>query len=240
MRNLYNKVCIVTGGTQGIGLATCKKLADEGAIVYACARHEVTFDESNIFYHYIDVTNKESCEQTYNDVVEKHGKIDVLILDAGVTDDALTEKMTDEQFDKVVNVNLKGIFNVGRYIGPYMQKQGNGSIVIIGSIVGEQGNIGQINYSASKGAVMSMTKTWAKEFARKGANVRVNCVTPGYIKTKMMDTVPEELLEKFAQKTLLNRLGNPEEIANAICFLASDDASYITGSVLSVNGGMTL
>ena len=121
-----------------------------------------------------------------------------------------------------------------------MEKQGWGSIVTVSSIVGEQGNIGQINYSASKGAVISMTKTWAKEFSRKGANVRVNAVAPGYIRTNMMNTVPQELLDRFASQTMLKRLGHPEEIAEVIAFLASDAASYITGTVIDANGGMRL
>ena len=148
--------------------------------------------------------------------------------------------MTDEQFDRVIAVNLKGIFNIVRFVGPYMEKQGWGSIVTVSSVVGEQGNIGQINYSASKGAVISMTKTWAKEFSRKGANVRVNAVAPGYIMTRMMETVPSDLLERFAGQTMLKRLGRPEEIAEVIFFLSSDAASYITGTVISANGGMRL
>ena len=148
--------------------------------------------------------------------------------------------MTDDQFDRVIDVNLKGVFNIIRYVGPFMENQGYGSIVTVSSVVGEQGNIGQINYSASKGAVISMTKTWAKEFSRKGANVRVNAVAPGYIMTKMMDTVPQELLDRFASQTMLKRLGQPEEIAEVIAFLASDASSYITGTVISANGGMRL
>lgn len=175
-----------------------------------------------------------------DDVISEQGRIDILVADAGITNDALTSKMTDEQFDNVISVNIKGVFNMVRLVGPYMEKQGYGSIVNISSVVGEQGNIGQANYSASKGAVISMTKTWAKEFSRKGANIRVNAVTPGYILTKMMDTVPQELLERFASQTMLKRLGNPEEIAEVIAFLASDKASYITGTVISANGGLRL
>lgn len=237
---MKGKVAIVTGGTTGIGLATVEKLASEGAVVYAAARHEKTFEFPNIYYHYVDVTNTESCKKLFDDVVTKHGKIDILIADAGITADALTVKMSDDQFDRVINVNLKGVFNIVRYIGPFMEKQGWGSIVTVSSVVGEQGNIGQINYSASKGALISMTKTWAKEFARKGAKVRVNSVAPGYIMTRMMDTVPQDLLERFARQTMLGRLGKPEEIAEVISFLASDAASYITGTVISANGGLRL
>lgn len=237
---LNEKIVIITGGTSGIGYATAQLMAKRGAIVYACARHERQFEDENILYHYLDVTDFDSCKQLFEYVVEKHGRIDVLVADAGITMDSLTVKMTDEQFDNVINVNLKGVFNIVRLVGPYMEKQGFGSIVNISSIVGEQGNIGQANYSATKGAVISMTKTWAKEFARKGANVRVNAVAPGYIMTKMMDTVPTELLDKFAAQTALKRLGQPEEIAEVIAFLSSDAASYITGTVISANGGMKL
>ena len=234
------KVAIVTGGTSGIGYCTAEKLAALDIIVYAAARKEKQFQNSNIRYHYVDVTNPESCKALFEDIVAEQGRIDILVADAGITADALTAKMTDEQFDNVIDVNLKGMFNIVRYVGPYMEKQGWGAIINLSSIVGEQGNIGQINYSASKGAVISMTKTWAKEFTRKGANVRVNAVAPGYIMTRMMETVPEDLLTRFAGQTMLKRLGQPEEVASVIAFLASDDASYITGTVISVNGGMRL
>lgn len=237
---MKGKVAIITGGTSGIGYATAVKMANEGAIVYAAARNVKTFDNSNIRFHYLDVTDVESCKKLCEDVIDEQGKIDILVADAGITADALTVKMTDEQFDRVINVNLKGIFNIVRFVGPFMEKQGWGSIVTVSSVVGEQGNIGQINYSASKGAVISMTKTWAKEFSRKGANVRVNAVAPGYIMTRMMETVPQDLLDRFASQTMLKRLGKPEEIAEVITFLASDASSYITGTVISANGGMRL
>ena len=237
---MKNKVAIITGGTSGIGFATARKLAAEGVIVYAAARKERAFEETNIKFHYLDVTNPETCKQLFDDVVAEQGRIDILVANAGITADALTVKMSDDQFSHVIDVNLKGIFNIVRFIGPFMEKQGWGSIVTVSSVVGEQGNIGQINYSASKGAVISMTKTWAKEFSRKGANVRVNSVAPGYIMTHMMDTVPKDLLDRFASQTMLKRLGQPEEIANVISFLASDEASYVTGTVISANGGMRL
>lgn len=237
---MEKKVAIITGGTSGIGLATAELMASMGIVVYACARHEISFNNSNIIYHELDVTRADSCKALFEDVINEQGQIDILVADAGITADALTAKMTDEQFDRVVDVNLKGVFNIVRYVGPYMEKQGWGSIVNVSSVVGEQGNIGQANYSATKGAVISMTKTWAKEFTRKGANVRVNAVAPGYIMTKMMNTVPEDLLDRFASQTMLKRLGKPEEIAEVIAFLASDKASYITGTIISANGGLRL
>lgn len=237
---MNNKVVIVTGGTSGIGYATVECLSKAGAIVYACARRETSFDLENVFYHQLDVTDPASCEKLFNDVVAEHGKIDVLVANAGITGDALTAKMTEDAFDSVINTNLKGVFNLVKLVGPYMEKQGWGSIVTVSSIVGEYGNIGQANYAASKAGLIGMSKSWAKEFARKGVPVRVNVIAPGYILTDMVKTVPEHLLAQFAGQTMLKRLGEPDEVAKVIKFLASDDASYITGTVIDVNGGMRL
>lgn len=237
---LKDKVVILSGGTSGIGYAAALRMAQAGATVYACARHEKTFDNPNIIYHELDVTSRESCEKLFNDVVAAHGKIDVVVADAGITADSLTVKMTDDAFDRVINTNLKGVFNMIRFIGPYMEKQGWGSIITVSSIVGEYGNIGQANYAASKAGLIGMTKSWAKEFARKGVPVRANVVAPGYILTDMVKTVPENLLNQFAGQTMLKRLGEPHEVAEVIAFLASDASSYVTGTVIDVNGGMRL
>lgn len=237
-----DKVIVVTGGTRGIGFATCSKLADKGAFVYACARHDSFQSEisDRVIFHCLDVTDAASCEKLVQDVIAASGHIDGLVADAGITRDALTSKMTGEMFDEVIDVNLKGIFNIVKPVAAVMDQQGSGSIVTVSSIVGEQGNIGQANYAASKAGIIAMTKTWAKEFARKGKQIRVNSVAPGYTLTDMLKTVPPKLLDKFSGQTMLKRLGQPEEIAKAICFLLSDDASYITGTVLDVNGGMSL
>lgn len=240
MSSLQNKIAVVTGGTSGIGYATALKLQKEGATVYACARHERSFEQDNLFFHAVDVTQKESCQQLYDDIISAHRKIDILIADAGITSDALTVKMSEYVFDRVIDVNLKGIFNIVRLIGPHMEKTGGGSIITVSSIVGEFGNIGQANYAASKAGIIGMSKSWAKEFARKGVPVRVNVVAPGYILTDMVKTVPSQLLDKFTDLTMLKRLGEPEEVAEVIAFLASDAASYITGTVIDVNGGMRL
>lgn len=148
--------------------------------------------------------------------------------------------MTDEMFDEVLNTNVKGVFNIIKAVHPYMEEQKKGAIVAVSSIVAVYGNIGQINYASSKAAVIGMCKSCAKEFARKGQNIRVNAICPGYIMTDMLKTVPEDLLKKFANQTMLKRLGEPEEIANIISFLISDESSYITGSVIEANGGMRL
>lgn len=240
MNSLKGKVAIVTGGTTGIGAATVQKLWEQGAIVYACARREHLFDQERIFYHSLDVTNTASCQKLYDDVMEQQGRIDILVANAGITEDALTVKMSEQAFDNVIDTNLKGVFRVVRLAGPLMERQGGGAIVTVSSIVGEYGNIGQANYAASKAGIIGMSKSWAKEFARKGSPVRVNVVAPGYIQTDMLKTVPEKLLNEFALQTMLKRLGKPEEVANVIAFLVSDAASYVTGTVIDVNGGMRL
>lgn len=237
---LKNKVVIVTGGTKGIGYATAVKMAEQGAMVYACARNPREFEQNNIRYKKLDVTDVESCKELFDSVIKEQGRIDALVADAGITCDAMTVKMDIAAFDNVIATNLKGIFNVVKLIGPYMETHGGGSIVTVSSIVGEYGNIGQANYAASKAGVIGMSKSWAKEFARKGIPVRVNSIAPGYIMTDMLKSVPEHLLNKFAEQTMLKRLGQPEEVAEVIAFLCSDAASYITGTVIDVNGGMRL
>lgn len=239
MSSLNDRIILVTGGTKGIGLATAKKLASEGAVVYACARNSVDLPDS-IHFLSLDVTKPEECTEAVKTIVECHGRIDGLVADAGITRDALIGKMTEEMFDQVIDTNLKGVFNIIKAVHPYMDAQKYGSIVNVSSIVGEYGNIGQINYAASKAAVIGMTKSCAKEFARKGQNIRVNAICPGYIMTDMLKTVSQELLDKFKGQTMLKRLGTPEEIANVIAFLISDEASYITGAVIDANGGMRL
>lgn len=237
---LENKVVIITGGTSGIGYAAAVRMAELGAKVYACARHEKSFPQQEICYHYLDVTEAASCETLVKDVLAAEGRIDILVADAGITADALTAKMSDEMFDSVINTNLKGVYNIVKCVAPCMEEQKYGSIVTISSIVGEYGNIGQANYAASKAGVIGMSKSWAKEFSRKGYPIRVNVIAPGYILTDMVKTVPEHLLEKFAGMTMLKRLGTPEEVAETIAFIASNRASYITGAVIDVNGGMRL
>lgn len=237
---LENKVAIITGAAKGIGGEMAKLFAQEGAKVIAADMAPLTYECENVEYYQLNVTDSVACKALTDYAADKYGRIDVLVNNAGITRDAMTRKMTDEQWDLVIDINLKGVFNLTRHVGPLMEANGGGSIISISSVVGEYGNIGQANYAASKAGVIGMTKSWAKEFARKGVPVRVNAIAPGYIMTDMMKTVPEDLLKKFAGLTMLGRLGQPEEIAKAALFLASDDASYVTGHVLSVNGGMRL
>ncbi len=238
---LKDKIAIVTGGAKGIGAEIAKEFAREGATVIAADMGQMAYEMENVIPYELNVTDSEGCKRFFDQVMEKYGHIDILVNNAGITRDAMTRKMTDEQWDLVLDVNLKGLFNLVRYIGPQMEEQpAGGSIINISSVVGIFGNIGQANYAASKAGILGLTMTWAKEFARKGAPVRVNAIAPGYIMTDILKTVPEDLLEKFAALTMLKRLGRPEEIAKAALFLASDDSSYITGQTLSVNGGMRL
>ena len=237
---LENKVAIVTGAAKGLGAAMATLFAQEGAKVIAVDMMPLTYEAENVEFYQLNVTEAEACKALTEYAREKYGKIDILVNNAGITRDGMTRKMTDEQWDLVIDINLKGVFNLTRYVGPKMEELGGGSIINIASVVGECGNIGQANYAASKAGVIGLSKTWAKEFARKGVPVRCNAIAPGYIMTDMMKTVPEDLLQKFASLTMLGRLGQPEEIAKAALFLASDDASYVTGHVLSVNGGMRL
>ena len=206
---LENKVAVITGGARGIGQAMAELFVKEGAKVIAVDMGELTYTNPDVEGYKLNVTNSEDCKKFYDYVIGKYGRVDVLVNNAGITKDAMTRKMTDEQWDLVINVNLKGVFNLTRYIGPHMQSLGGGSIINISSIVGEYGNIGQANYAATKAGVLGLTKTWAKEFAMKGGNVRVNAIAPGYVMTDILKTVPQDLLDGFAKLTMLGRLGQP-------------------------------
>lgn len=237
---LDGKVAVVTGGARGLGQAISERFAQEGAKVIALDMGEMTYSADNVFFKQLNVTDRDQCKTVYDEIIAEYGQIDILVNNAGITRDAMTRKMTEEQWDAVIDVNLNGVFNLTRYVGPQMETIGGGSIINISSVVGLFGNIGQANYASTKGAVIALSKTWAKEFARKGVPVRVNAIAPGYTMTDILKTVPQDLLDRFAQMTMLGRLGQPHEIAAAAAFLASDDASYVTGQVLAVDGGMRL
>ena len=237
---LRNRTAVVTGASNGIGKAIVDVFLENGAKVIGLDIIQVESWNPNLTILKADVSSTADCERVYSEIQGLADHIDILVNCAGITRDAMTKKMTEDQFDQVIAVNLKGVWNLTRLIGPAMQAYGSGSIINISSVVGVFGNIGQANYAATKAGVIGMTKSWAKEFALKGANVRVNAVAPGYTMTNMMKTVPENLLEKFRGTTMLGRLAEPIEIANAVLFLASDLASYVTGETLNVNGGMRL
>ncbi len=240
MKRLEGKVAIVTGGAQGIGQCICETFAREGAMVVAVDMSELTYTCDNVMGYKLNVTKRTDIEQFITETVNNYGHIDVLVNCAGITRDALVNKMTEDMWDVVIDVNLKGVFNLTQAVAPVMLEQKTGSIINIASVVGEYGNVGQSNYAATKAGVIALAKTWAKEFSRKGEAIRVNSVAPGYVNTEMMKTVPDKVLDPIRAKTMLGRLGEPQEIANAVLFLASDEASFITGHNLSVNGGLRL
>lgn len=235
---LEQKVALITGGSQGLGLAMAKRFEEEGAIVYiadVCAPKEKVGQ-----YIEMDVTQKDSVHQAVEKIIEDAGHLDVLVNNAGIIEDALVNKMTEKQWMRVIDVNLKGAYLVTQEVVSHMYQQGKGSIINISSIVGEYGNIGQTNYAATKAGLIGMTYTWAKEFTRKGAEIRTNAIAPGYADTEMMQSVPQAVLDKIIAQNPMHRLAKPIEIANAALFLASDEASYINGQVLGVNGGQRL
>ncbi len=237
---LQDKVCIITGAGSGIGRTAAELFAKEGATVIACDVGEAVYDDPKIHFYKLDVTDRARIAEVVKEVVEKFGKIDVLVNNAGITRDALIQKMTEEDWDRVINVNLKGVFNMTQAVVPYMLEAGKGSIVSTSSVVGIYGNIGQTNYAATKAGIIGMTKTWAKEFARKGAKIRVNAVAPGFIRTPMTEKVPEKILTEMGEKAALKRLGEAIEVANVYLFLASDESSYVTGQVIGVDGGLIM
>jgi len=247
MKRLENKIAVITGGAQGIGKATVKRFAEEGATVIIWDVNEAKADSTiaelkslsgNIEFQKVDVTSLESVTEAAKNIVEKHKKIDILINNAGITRDSSLLKMTAEQWKQVVDVNLTGVFNCTKAVAPVMVENKSGKIVNTSSVVGLYGNFGQTNYVATKSGIIGMTKVWARELGRKGINV--NAVAPGFIATEMVETVPEKVIEMLKEKTPLGKLGDPEDIANAYLFLVSDEAKYITGTVLSVDGGLVL
>ena len=244
---LKDKVAIVTGSTKGIGKETAMVFAREGAKVVICGTRESAIKEvteeikskgAEALGFKVDVGNRAQVDEMVAEVKKVWGRIDILVNNAGITADAMLRKMTEEQFDKVININLKGVYNCAQAVLDTMTEQGSGVILNASSVVGIYGNIGQTNYAAAKWGVIGMTKTWAKELGRKG--IRVNAVAPGFVMTPMLETVPEKVLDSLREKTPMQRLGKPEDIANAYLFLASDEASFITGTVLSVDGGLVI
>ena len=245
-KRLEGKVAIVTGGAQGIGLATVRKFVDEGAVVALCDVRQQGVDQAirelaadgAVSGYVVDVTRRDQVDAMVSSVKGKHGRIDVLVNNAGITLDARLQKMTDEQFDKVVAVNLKGTYNCARAVVDTMVEQGSGVILNASSVVGIYGNFGQTNYAATKFGVIGFVKTWARELGPKG--VRCNAVAPGFVATTILGTIPLKVLEQMTERVPLRRLGTPEDIANVYAFLASDEASYINGAVIEVAGGLTV
>jgi 3-oxoacyl-[acyl-carrier protein] reductase len=243
---LKNKVCIITGAARGIGKATAIKFLSNGAKVVICDLGEAVVQTAvtelseygEVIGFAVDVTKPEEIRHMVEEVLKKFGQIDVLVNNAGITADSTLLKMTSEQFDKVIDVNLKGTFNCTKEVAPAMIQGGKGKIINASSVVGLYGNFGQTNYAASKYGVIGMTKTWAKELGRK--NINVNAVAPGFILTEMTMKMPENVLNVMKEKSPLNKLGTPDDVANVFMFLASDESDFIHGAVISVDGGVVL
>ncbi|MFT3819357.1 MAG: 3-oxoacyl-ACP reductase FabG [Rubrivivax sp.] len=244
---LKNKVAVITGAAQGIGLATALKFAREGAIVQVCDLRADAVDAAvaqcreaggRADGHRVDVTQRDQVDAMVAAVLRSHGRIDVLVNNAGITKDARLQKMSLQQFDAVIDVNLRGVFHCAQAVADAMVAQGGGVILNASSVVGIYGNFGQTNYAASKFGVIGFTKTWSRELGPKG--VRVNAVAPGFVETPILATIPDKVLQHMREQVPLHRLGRPEEIANVYAFLASDEASYVNGAVIEVSGGMTV
>jgi len=244
---LLHKVSIITGAAQGIGLATAIKFAQEGAIVIVCDVRQDAVDAAvaqcqaigaQAQGFVVDVTQRDMVDGMVQAVLARHGRVDVLVNNAGITQDARLQKMTLEQFDRVIDVNLRGVFHCSQAVADTMVAQGSGVILNASSVVGIYGNFGQTNYAATKFGVIGFTKTWSRELGPKG--VRVNAVAPGFVATPILKTMPQKVIDEMEHRVPLKRLGQPEDIANAYAFLASDEAAYVNGAVLEVAGGLTV
>lgn len=250
---LKDRVALITGGAAGIGKATARRFIEEGARVVICdvnaeagAAAVEELGENAEFYE-VNVMDRQAVQAWVDEVVAKHGRVDVLVNNAGilrdnqlvkVKDGELVKQMLESEFDLVIGINLKGVFNCAQAVAPHMIRQGSGVILNASSVVGQDGNFGQTNYVATKAGVIGMTKVWARELGRYG--VRVNAVAPGFTATEILVSMPERVLDGMRARTPLGRLGQPEDIANAYLFLASDEASFISGEVLRVDGGIVV
>ena len=244
---LAGKVAIITGAGRGIGHATALKFGREGAIVIPCdinadqaqqAARDVVEAGGEARGYPVDVRDVASIARMVDAVVREYGRIDCLVNNAGIVQDATLKNMSEAQFDDVIDINLKGVYNCAKAVVDIMLKQQSGVILNASSIVGLHGNFGQTNYAASKFGVIGMVKTWARELGRKG--IRANAVCPGFVSTPILSEIPDKVLKSIEERVPLGRLARPEEIANTFAFLASDEASYINGAVIEVSGGLTI
>lgn len=246
MKRFENKIVLVTGAGRGIGASIAKRFASEGAEVIVnysgndeAAQKtvdEITATGGQAQKYKCSVNGSESVKVMIDEIIKEFGRIDILVNNAGITKDGLMLRMTDEDFDRVIDVNLKGTFNCTKYVSKYMLKQKSGKIINISSVVGLSGNAGQVNYSASKAGIIGITKSAAKELSSRG--ITVNAVAPGYVDTDMTKVLSDNIRNEILKNIPLQRMGNVEDISNCVAFLASEDASYITGQVISVDGGM--
>lgn len=257
---LSGRVAFVTGGTRGIGAAISRSMAAQGADVAAgySGNDEAAerfrkqfcddFPDQGFSVHKGDISNPDDCRRTIAEVIDEHGRLDILVNNAGITADRTVLKMTDDDWRRVIDVNLSGAFYLSQAALKHMLERGSGRIVMISSVIGEMGGIGQSNYASAKAGLLGLTKTLAREAAMQvqrsgktdGLGITVNAVTPGYTATEMLGTVPEKVLDGLKQKIPLGRLGEPEEVARVVHFLAADGSGYITGQVWGVNGGLDM
>lgn len=239
---MHNKICIVTGAAQGIGRKIVELFSQAGvAKIYACdIQHGNNETLKNVIPVTLNVCDRQAIQEVVYKIQQQDGHIDVLVNNAGITRDNLINKMTEHDWDLVIDINLKGVFNMTQAVAPIMMENNAGSIITMSSVVGTDGNIGQSNYAATKGGVIAMTKGWAKEFARKGAKVRANCVAPGFVVTPMTKDLPEKVIDHMVGKTPLGRMATAEDIANGVLFLASEKSSFITGQTLKIDGGLVI
>ena len=239
---LESKIAVITGGGRGIGKATAQLFTNEGATVVIAEFDEVsgqsTANELGAHFIKTDISNEESVNALFNFVSSKFGQLDILVNNAGILADSTLKKLDSDSFDAVINVNLRGVYLCGRAAADIMIEQGSGVILNASSVVAHHGNFGQTNYVASKAGVIGITKVWARELGKDG--IRVNAVAPGFIQTNMTAGMPEKVVDMMGEKVPLKRWGQPEDVANAYTFLASDEASYITGAVLNVDGGVVV
>ena len=239
---LESKIAIITGGGRGIGKATAQLFINEGATVVIAEFDEVsgqsTANELGAHFIKTDISNEESVNALFNFVSSEFGQLDILVNNAGILADSTLKKLNPDSFDAVINVNLRGVYLCGRAAADIMIEQGSGVILNASSVVAHHGNFGQTNYVASKAGVIGITKVWARELGKDG--IRVNAVAPGFIQTNMTGGMPEKVVNMMGEKVPLKRWGQPEDVANAYTFLASDEASYITGAVLNVDGGVVV
>lgn len=247
--SLKGKVALITGGSTGIGKAIATKLASMGADIvvnYFVGPEEAesVAQELSQTYQvktkalYADVSNFESASKLIEETMSHFGDLNIVVNNAGITDDGLIMRMTENQFDRVINTNLKGVFNVSKHAARPLLKSGYGRLINIASVIGEYGNVGQVNYAAAKAGVIGITKTLAKEFASR--NVTVNAIAPGFIETAMTKRLPDEVRSEMLKHIGLGRYGQPEDIANLVGFLASNEGGYITGVVIDIDGGLAI
>ncbi len=235
---LKGKIALVTGGARGIGKEIVLKFAENSAKVISGDLMDADYTHENVEHIKLNVTDRENIKEVAKKLKEKYGKIDILVNNAGITRDSLLQRMKETDWDLVIDINLKGVYNVMQGLVSLLLKSEGSSVINMASVVGVDGNVGQTNYSATKGGVIAMSKTWAKEFGRK--NLRSNAIAPGFIKTDMTHVLPEAVVAKVLDNTPLQSMGDAEDVANAALFLASDMSKFITGQVIRVDGGLNL